>query len=59
MREDIATVVSSGGGSAVVELPGGDQLRVRGEASVGAKVFVQDGAIRGAAPDLPVYVDVI
>lgn len=58
-REDIATVVSSVGGSTVVELPGGDLLRVRGEGAVGAKVFVQDGVIRGPAPDLPVYVDVI
>lgn len=58
-REDIATVVSSAGGSTVVELPGGDQLRVRGDAAVGTKVFVQDGVIRGPAPDLPVYVDVI
>lgn len=58
-REEIATVVFSGGGSTVVELPGGDQLRVRGEGAVGTKVFIQDGVIRGPAPDLPVYVDVI
>ena len=46
-------------GMATVDLPGGGQLRARGQASVGTKVFVQDGVIQGPAPDLPMIVDVI
>ena len=48
-REDIATVVFSSGGSAVVELPGGDQLRVRGEAVQWAKRGAQVNSIRPAS----------
>ena len=41
-------------GLAVVQLPGGGQLRARGEATVGQRVFVRDGVIEGLAPNLPV-----
>ena len=58
-RVQIATVVYCANGSTIVELPGAGQVRVRGEAAVGAKVFIQDGVVQGPAPDLPVYVDVI
>lgn len=58
-RVQIATVVYCAHGSTIVELPGAGQVRVRGEAAVGAKVFIQDGVVQGPAPDLPVYVDVI
>lgn len=42
-------------GTASVELPGGGQLRVRNpfNAEQGASVFVQDGAVVGDAPSLP------
>jgi hypothetical protein len=46
----VATVVSSSGGLAVVELPGGARLTVRGTAAVASRVFVRAGAIEGAAP---------
>lgn len=39
-------------GGAVVVLQGGGQLRVRGEAAVGQRVFVRDGLIEGIAPSL-------
>ena len=58
-RVQIGTVASSENGVATITLPGGGQLRARGDAAVGGKVFVQDGVIQGAAPDLPVIVDVI
>lgn len=46
-------------GVATVDLHGGGQLRAKGQATLGGKVFVQDGVILGPAPDLPVIVDVI
>ena len=55
----IGEVVVYADGVATVELPGGGQIMARGQASVGGKVFVQDGVIQGPAPDLPVVVDVI
>jgi len=58
-RVQIATVVSVADGVAVLELPGGGQIRARGETSGSGKVYVQDGVIQGPAPDLPLYVDVI
>lgn len=36
-----------------VELPDGTQIPARGEASLGDRVFVRDGAIEGPAPDFP------
>ncbi|WOP15759.1 hypothetical protein [Ottowia sp. SB7-C50] len=47
------TVTSYDVGVATVELPGGGELRARGEAAVGQRVFVRDGVIEGPAPNLP------
>ena len=58
-RMQVGTVTAVSGGVATVTLPGGGKLRAKGQASVGAKVFVQDGVIQGPAPDLPVVVDVV
>jgi len=52
----VGTVLSIAGGVAAVELPGGGRLQVRGQATVGQRVFVRDGVIEGAAPDLPIEV---
>lgn len=49
----VCTVISSGSGGAIVELPGGSRIAVRGEATVGSSVFVRDNAIQGTAPSLP------
>lgn len=49
----VGTVISSGSGLVVVELPGGAQINARGQATVGAQVFVRGGAIEGEAPSLP------
>lgn len=40
------------GGTATVVLPGGGKLTVRGEATVGQKVYVRDGVIEAEAPNL-------
>lgn len=48
----VGTVLSVDGTSATVGLPGGGQVRVRGQAAVGDRVFVRDGLIEGAAPAL-------
>lgn len=55
----IGEVVAYVDGIATIVLPGAGQIRARGEAAVGSKVYVQDGVIQGPAPDLPVFVDVI
>ena len=39
-----------------VELPDGTQVPARGEATLGDRVFVRDGAIEGPAPTLPVEI---
>ena len=49
-------VIETGAGDALVALPGGGLIRARGEASVGATVFVRDGVIEGDAPALPLEV---
>ena len=49
----VCAVISSGSGGAIVELPGGAQIAVRGTATVGSKVFVRSGTIEQSAPDLP------
>lgn len=56
-RVQIGQVTAYAEGIATVTLPGGGQIRARGQASVGGKVFVQDGVIQGPAPNLPVVVD--
>lgn len=37
-----------------VQLPGGGTLRARGDAALGARVFVRSGLIEGPAPALTV-----
>ena len=56
-RVQVAQVTAYTDGVATLTLPGGGQIRARGQASVGGKVFVQDGVIQGPAPNLPVVVD--
>lgn len=51
----LATVTETDGTTSTVELPGGQQVVVRGTAAAGTKVFIQDGVIQSEAPDLPVY----
>ena len=58
-RVQLGEVTAYADGMATVDLPGGGQLRARGQASVGTTVFVQAGVIQGPAPDLPMIVDVI
>ena len=48
-------MLSVSGDVARVQLPGGGELLARGDAQVGEKVFVRDGAIEGAAPSLPLF----
>jgi hypothetical protein len=50
----VGTVSAVSGGTATITLPGGGTVTGRGSATVGAKVFVRDGVIEGAAPALPV-----
>ena len=52
----VGTVLSSSDGVVSVELPGGGTITARGAGTVGSKVFVRDGAVEGAAPDLPVEI---
>lgn len=52
----VGTVEQASGGGHVIELPGGGRVTARGEAVVGQRVFVRDGVIEGAAPNLPVEV---
>ena len=48
----VGTVIAVDGGVAIVELPGGGQLHARGAAVVDDRVFVRDGVLEGAAPNL-------
>lgn len=48
----VGTVLSIASGTATIELPGGGRLQARGTATVGARVFVRNGVIEGAAPTL-------
>ena len=52
----VGTVQSVSGGVATVLLPDGGILRARGDATVGAQVWVRDGVLEGEAPALPVSV---
>jgi len=47
---DVAT------GVVTVQLPGGGLIKARGTSTVGARVFVRDDVIEGAAPSLPVEI---
>lgn len=51
---EIGVVTSVSTGEAVVTLPGGGVLRVRGTASVSDTVYIRDGVIESIAPGLPI-----
>ena len=51
-RLQVGEVLSTDGSKVKVELPDGGTMYVRGEATVGSKVYVRDGAIEGPAPAL-------
>ena len=46
------TVIDIGSGVVTVALPGGGQIKARGSAALGQKVFVRDDAVQGIAPSL-------
>ena len=50
----VGDVVTVGGTTATVEEPGGGRSVARGEATLGDRVYFQDGVIQGPAPDLPI-----
>ncbi|WP_341674940.1 hypothetical protein [Niveibacterium sp. SC-1] len=50
----VGDVVDADDSGATVELPDGSKVRARGDADVGARVFLRDGVIEGPAPDLAV-----
>jgi hypothetical protein len=47
------TVIGVATGVVTVQLPGGGLITARGTSTVGARVFVRDDVIEGAAPSLP------
>ena len=53
----VATVkANNGNGTSQAELRDGSVITAKGESvSVGEKVFIQDGEVKGAAPDLAQY----
>jgi hypothetical protein len=55
----VGDVMSTSGGVATIQLPGGATAQARGDAAPGTRVFFRDGAIEGTAPSLPVeFIDV-
>jgi hypothetical protein len=50
------TVIGVATGVVTVQLPGGGLITARGTSTVGARVFVRDDVIEGAAPSLPVEI---
>ena len=48
----VGDVIAVSAGIARVELPGGGLITALGQATVGDRVFVRDGAIEGPAPNL-------
>ena len=46
------TVIDIGSGVVTVALPGGGQIKARGSAALGQKVFVRDDAVQGIATSL-------
>lgn len=52
----VATVISVDGTNVLVEEVGGVRFQVRGEASVGDRVYIRNQVIEGPAPDLPLEV---
>lgn len=49
---EVGDVTAVGAGVVTITLPGGGVLQARGEAAVGQRVFVRDGAVEGVAPSL-------
>ena len=49
----VGQVLAWQAGIATVQLPGGGQMRARGQASVGDQVFIKGERIEGPAPSLP------
>lgn len=55
----VGQVISAGSGASTIEYPDGARVVVRGEGTVGTRVFVRAGAIEGPAPNLTqVFVEV-
>ena len=52
----VGTVLSVDGTTALVQEPGGGVVRVRGDATTGAKDYFRDSTIEGPAPNLPLEV---
>ena len=50
----VGDVLSVDDGVAIVEEPGGARHTVRGDVTVGDRVFFRAGAVEGPAPALPV-----
>ncbi|MBF0256765.1 MAG: hypothetical protein HQL47_09975 [Gammaproteobacteria bacterium] len=46
------TVAAVGTDGVTVTLPTGENIKVRGTATIGDVVYIRDGAIEGPAPDL-------
>lgn len=59
LPEDPLLVGTVSGGNAAgtvtVDLVGGGNVRVRGDAAIGATVYIRGGQIEGPAPDLPAF----
>lgn len=53
-RLQVGTVLATETGKVTVELPDGAIMPARGSASIGATVYVRDGAIEGVAPSLTI-----
>ncbi len=49
----VGTVSEIATGVVTVELPGGGTVKARGNANLGARVFVRDGVLEAVAPNLP------
>jgi hypothetical protein len=52
----VGTVDSVSAYGAIVELPDGSLVSVRGDATLGQQVFIRDGVIEGTAPTLTTVV---
>lgn len=50
----VGDVASISDGEALIALPSGGQIKARGAASVGDRVWVRNGVIEGQAPNLPI-----
>ena len=55
VRVVVTITANNGNGTSQAELRDGSVITVKGEVSVGEKVSIQDGEIKGAAPDLAQY----